>query len=370
MRDVRGLPLTPGAAWQRAGSLAVIGPNGNSSLVLQGNYGGAYCAPGPHGPAYDCEPSIFEALQRGYAPGAVYLPGSGIASGDAAMLAAAAAAASAADATVLVLGLDQTLEREQLDRYDNISLPAAQAALLDAVAAAARTLIVVLVHGGALDVATLAGGADAMLDALYPGVTGGAAVADALFGAYNPGGKLPYTVYVDSEYSPLYNFTSMAIAAPQGNSTGGRTYRYHTGSPTFPFGFGLSYTDFSLAWASPPPAPAILSPAAPNLTLSVSVRNIGDVAGDEVPQLYVAATRGSCAPTAPTYIPLRSLRGFERVSLAPGDDATVEFGLRAADDLRLTRDDGSQAVLNCLWQVTVSRGHGAALAFNLSTEGF
>jgi len=107
----RTLPLPPGAGWARVGALAVIGPNANSTLTLQGNYGGGFC---PARGTTDCSPSIFSAL-RAYAPGATWSRGSGVTASDPAALAAAVAAARGADAAVLVLGLDQTQEREQLD---------------------------------------------------------------------------------------------------------------------------------------------------------------------------------------------------------------------------------------------------------------
>lgn len=354
----RALPLTPGAAWARPGALAVIGPNANSTLLLQGNYGGAYCPNGAHGPATDCYPSIFTAL-RTYAPGATLTPGSNMASGDAGMIAAAVAAARGADAAVLCLGLDQTQEREQLDRY-NITLPAAQQALFDAVAAAlegsATRLIVVLVHGGMLAVPAIKARADAILDALYPGVRGGEAVADALFGAFSPGGKMPYTTYAPT-YAAQYNFTNMSIAAPQAYiaedgseqmTPGGRTYRYYRGGDElWPFAFGLSYTNFTLAWAPPaPPATLTLTPAAPNASVAVVLANAGTLDGDEVVFLFAEPTPGSFAARPPPFTPVRSLVAFARRSLSAGGRATLTFDLTAVDAFALTQDDGSRAPID------------------------
>ena len=386
--DARALPLVPGAQWARNGSLAVIGPHANNTEVLQGNYGGSYCPNGPHGPATDCFPSIFSALQRSYAPGAVLAPGSNIDSGDADMLAAAVAAARGADAVVAVLGLDQTLEREQLDRW-NMTLPAAQQALFAALVAAlagTRTpLVVVLVHGGALAIPEIKAQASAIVDALYPGVTAGVPIADLLFGAFSPGGKLPYTVY-DIDYQFAYNFTNMSIAAPQSyvdpasgevrESPGGRTYRYFLGEPLWPFGFGLSFSSWSLAWGgSPPPASATLSPAAPAVAFSVALSNdAGGLAGDEVVEVFVEPDRASLGPAPPPFVPLRSLAGFARRSLAPGAAAAdVPFVLAADEAFALTRADGSRAPLNgARFVVRVCLGplRGGELTFNVTTAGF
>jgi hypothetical protein len=212
------LPLqsaAPGAPRHGLGApatnLAVIGPNCNSTEVLQGNYGGQWCPAGPHGPRTDCLPNIYVSLRDAYAPASTYVQGSAIASAipggiDAAL---AAVGAPGVDAVVMCLGLDQTQEAEQLDRVD-MRLPAAQGDLYSAVAgaAAARGLpvVVVLVHGGALVIPEIKANASAIIDAFYPGVTAGPAIADALFGAYNPGGRLPYTV-PGPEYQDAFNFT-------------------------------------------------------------------------------------------------------------------------------------------------------------------
>jgi len=354
----RALPLAPGAAWARAGALAVIGPNGNSTSVLAGNYAGAYCPNGPHGPVTNCYPSIYSALLA-HAPGATFTQGSLISSGDAAMVAAAVAAARGADAVVLVLGLDQQLEAEQLDRF-NVTLPDAQQTLFDAVAAATAgtgaRLIVVLVHGGFLAIPGIAATADAIVDALYPGVRGGEAVADALFGAFSPGGKMPYSTYLPS-YAAMFNFTNMSVAAPQtyvaangsaATTPGGRTYRYYTGGDMiWPFGWGLSYTNFSLAWAGTPPPPALtLTPAAPTAVVEVELANVGSVAGDEVVQVYAEPQPGSFAARPPPFTPVRSLVAFARRSLAAGGRAALRFDLNATDAFALTAGDGSRAPIN------------------------
>lgn len=352
--NASALPLTPGAAWARAGSLAVIGPAANDTLTLQGNYGGSFCPAGPHGPVTTCFPSIFSALQQTHAPGAVYAQGSLINASDDSLLAAAVAAARAADVVVAVLGLDQSLEREQLDRF-NMSLPAAQeelfAALFGVVAETGARLVVVLVHGGALAIPEVKAGASAIVDALYAGVTAGAAVADALFGVFSPGGKLPYTVY-DRDYQSMYNFTNMSIAEPQNytdavsgearTSPGGRTYRYFKGNVLWPFGFGLSYNTWTLGWSAAPANNSSVDPLG-NVSFAVSLTNEGAVQGDEVVELFVEPDASSLSPLPP-FVPLQSMVGFARRSLAPGATATIQFTLAAADAFAVTAADGTRAV--------------------------
>jgi hypothetical protein len=208
-----------------------------------------------------------------------------------------------------------------------------------------------------LTIPSVAARAGAILDALYPGVRGGEAVADALFGAFSPGGKMPYTTYAPS-YAGMYNFTNMSIAAPQAYvdangaarvTPGGRTYRYYAGGdaggedPLWPCFWGLSYTNFSLAWAAPPQAPLTLSPASPNATLTVVLTNVGGRDGDEVVLLFAEPVAGTFAAAPPPFLPRRSLVGFARRSLAAGARAEVSFVVAAPDALALTQADGSRA---------------------------
>lgn len=376
--DAGVLPLRTAPAWARSGSLAVIGTHANDVLTLQGNYGGSFCPPGPHGPVTTCFPSIFESLLT-HAPGAVFAQGSNIASGDSGLLTAAIAAAKAADAVVLVLGLDQSLEREQLDRV-NMTLPSAQIDLFNAVKSVAKgPIIVVLVHGGALAIAEVKSGADAIIDALYPGVTGGTAVSDAIFGLFSPGGKLPYTVY-DADYQYQYNFTNMSIAAPQSyldqttgqvrTSPGGRTYRYFKGEPLWSFGFGLSYANWTLAWATPPSN--ALSPSSPNLVFSIVLTNDGGptAVADEVVQVYVEPL--SLPPPRPLFVPIRSLSAFSRKSLASRASTDIAFNL-TADAFMLTQADGTRAILNdanFTVRVTFGPTRTNDLTFTVRVSGF
>ena len=156
----------------------------------------------------------------------------------------AVAAAREADAVILVLGLSQRLEGEEMpikiegfsggDRT-NLNLPAVQEKLLDAIAATGKPVIVVLTSGGALSVNNAQEKAAAVLLAGYGGQQGGNAVADVIFGDYNPAGRLPVTYYKSIDQIPAFENYDMA----------GKTYRYFTQEPLYPFGYGLSYTTFS-----------------------------------------------------------------------------------------------------------------------------
>lgn len=282
------------------------------------------------------------------------------------------ALASTARVVVAVLGLDQSLESEQHDRY-NLTLPPSQAALYTALRAATAgrgvPLIVVLLHGGALAVEGLTESADALLDAHYPGVTGGGqAVAEALFGATNPSGKLTYTVFREG-FAAVSNFTSMSMTEGVG-----RTYRYYNASAPgaepvlFPFGFGLSYTEFDLAWDTPggtvPDLPAVSSLNS-SVALPVTVSNsaAGARDGTEVVQVYATAT--ALSPASPAALPARQLVAFERVHVPAASSLQLSIQVPASR-LLLTGADGSRSLFNGSYVLTVTRGHGAELQAPLS----
>ncbi len=228
----------------------------------------------------------------------------------------AVAAAREADAVILVLGLSQRLEGEEMpikiegfsggDRT-NLNLPAVQEQLLDAIAATGKPVIVVLTSGGALSVNKAQEKAAAVLLAGYGGQQGGNAVADVIFGDYNPAGRLPVTYYKSIEQIPAFENYDMA----------GKTYRYFTQEPLYPFGYGLSYTTFSYGDVV---IPANV-PAGEKVTVKVTVTNTGMAEGEEVVQLYLTDEKAS------TPRPVRQLEGFSRINLKPGESKVVEFSL-------------------------------------------
>ncbi len=241
--------------------------------------------------------------------------------------------AKEADAVVLVLGLSPQLEGEEMnvnepgfvggDRTD-IQLPARQRGLLEAVAATGKPVVLVLMSGSALAVNWADVHVDAIVQAWYPGEEGGAAIADVLFGDYNPAGRLPVTFYKSVDQLPPFENYAMD----------GRTYRFFKGQPLYPFGHGLSYTKFkysSINISSPRVKPT------DKVIVSATVENAGDRAGDEVVQLYVTDLEGSVR------VPIRSLAGVERVHLKPGERRVVSFTLEPRQ-LSVIKDDGRVVV--------------------------
>jgi beta-glucosidase len=229
-------------------------------------------------------------------------------------------AALEADAVVLFLGLTARLEGEEMpvqiegfrggDRT-RIDLPAPQQRLLERVVALGKPTVLVLLNGSALAVNWAQGHVPAILEAWYPGQAGGTAIADVLFGDYNPGGRLPVTFYRDIADLPAFEDYRMA----------GRTYRYFEGTPLYSFGHGLSYTTFRYTHARTR-ASSVASDG--TITVRADVTNTGKRAGDEVVQLYVRHL-GSRVTR-----PKRDLRGYARVTLAPGQTKTVTFPLLAS----------------------------------------
>ena len=257
------------------------------------------------------------------------------------LLEEAVAAASAADVAVLVLGLSPRLEGEEMpiavpgflggDRVE-IALPGPQEELLRAVVATGKPVVLVLLNGSALAVSWAADNVPAIVEAWYPGQAGGEAIADVLFGAYNPAGRLPVTVYRSADQLPPFSDYSMRE----------RTYRYFTGEPLFPFGHGLSFTTFSYRSLR---FPASVD-AGGQLTVSVVLENTGRRAGEEVVQLYVTDLSASVP------VPRRSLQGFQRVFLRPGDATTVTFRL-GSRELSLISRSGARVVEPGLFEISV-----------------
>ena len=227
----------------------------------------------------------------------------------------AVSVAKQADTVVLVLGLSPRLEGEEMnvrepgffggDRTD-IKLPARQQALLEAVAATGKPVVLVLLSGSALAVKWANEHIPAIVQAWYPGEEGGTAIAEALFGDYNPAGRLPVTFYKSVDQLPAFDNYQMD----------GRTYRFFKGEPLYPFGHGLSYTRFKysgLTLSSSRVAPA------EKVLVSAEVENSGAREGDEVVQLYVTDIDASVR------VPIRSLAGVERVHLKPGERRVIKF---------------------------------------------
>jgi len=222
--------------------------------------------------------------------------------------------AQGADEIVLSSAGSSATSREGWDKSHlgdraNIGLIAQQDELAQAVFALGKPVVVLLINGAPLGVPDIAGKANAVVEAWYPGQEGGTALADILFGDANPGGKLPVTFARSAGQLPL--FYNQKPSSHRG-------YLFDSKEPLFPFGFGLSYTTFEIG---PPHLSAKQIKADQPVTVSVDVRNTGKVAGDEVVQLYLHDVVSSVTR------PVKELKGFRRVTLAPGQSTTVQFTL-------------------------------------------
>jgi beta-glucosidase len=238
---------------------------------------------------------------------------------DAAELERAVTLARDADVAVLVLGEWQNMIGEAASR-SSLELPGEQLALLQAVAAAGTPVVLLVMNGRPLDLRWAAENVPAILDIWYPGTQGGAAVADLLFGDVAPGGKLPFSWPRTVGQVPMtYSHT---ISHEPGNQ--GRRYWDEQSTPLFPFGHGLSYGRFEYTDLT---LDRDIIQAGETVTVSVTVTNAGQRAGDEVAQLYIHQRYGSASR------PVRELKGFQRLTLAVGESQTLRF-LLGPDELR------------------------------------
>jgi len=239
---------------------------------------------------------------------------------DAQRQAQAVEAARNADVLIAVVGITSELEGEEMlvsepgflggDRTA-IDLPKPEQELVEALSITGKPLVLVLTNGSALAINKESRLANAVLDSFYAGEEGGGAVAETLSGRNNPAGRLPITFYASLNQLPA--FTDYAMK--------GRTYRYFTGKPLYPFGFGLSYTTFRYDQLK---LSQIDLHAGDPLTAEVAVTNTGKIAGDEVAQLYLKFPQIEGAP-------LLALRGFQRIHLAPGETGKLTYHLNQRD---------------------------------------
>ncbi len=231
-------------------------------------------------------------------------------------IAKAKAAAADADVVVAVMGELASMSSESASRA-TLDLPGIQEQMLEAVASTGKPVVLVLENGRPLDIRWASDHVPAILEAWYPGTEGGDAVADVLFGDVNPGGKLPLSWPRTAGSEPLYynhNRTHSPEDAPNFTSR----YWDVSSKPLYPFGYGLSYTDFKFANLRLSKTTMSASGAT---EVSVDVTNTGSSAGDAVAQVYIHQRYGSASR------PVRQLKGFERISLKPGETRTLTFPL-------------------------------------------
>jgi beta-glucosidase len=279
--------------------IAVLGPLADQ--IITNNYNGKYSV----------AISPLQGLKDRVAPGTevVYAAG-GVVTGRGAEtdLAPAVELARSADVALVFVGTNRNVEQEGHDRT-TLGLTGSQEALVEAVFAANPHTIVVELSAGPLTVPWIKDNVPAMLQAWWPGEEGGHAIADVLFGDVNPAGRLPATVYASEAQVPPIN---------EYDITKGFTYMYINGAPLFPFGHGLSYTTFEYSGLK---LSASQIKSSDTINVSVDVTNTGKVAGDEVVQLY--AHQEKCS----VKVPEKELRGFQRISLQPGEKRTVTLPL-------------------------------------------
>jgi beta-glucosidase len=234
----------------------------------------------------------------------------------------AVAAAQSADQVVLALGEPREMSGEATSR-SNIDLPGAQQQLIDRIKATGKPFVVVLFNGRPLTLQNVAASSPAILEAWFPGVQAGNAVADVLFGKVNPGGKLPVSFPVNIGQVPIYyNHEPTGRPCDTTSKYNSRYRDLNTCDPLYSFGYGLSYTTFNISNLQL--SSATMSPSG-SVKATVNVTNTGSRAGDEVVQLYIHD------PVASISQPVRRLRAFERVTLTPGQTTTVSFTLDRND---------------------------------------
>ncbi|KAL2893882.1 putative beta-D-xylosidase 7 [Bienertia sinuspersici] len=343
------LPLPKG----KTPSLAVIGPNANKADTLLGNYHGSPCT----------SITPLQALQA-YVKNTRYHPGCNHVNCSSASIQEAVVVAKGADYVVLIMGLDQTQEKEDYDRSDLV-LPGQQYNLITQVARAAKKpVILVILSGGPVDItfAKVDSHIGSIIWAGYPGEAGGIALAQVIFGDHNPGGKLPMTWY--PKHFVKVPMTDMRMRADPSSGYPGRTYRFYRGTKVFEFGHGLSYTTYSYKFTSVAQKSLQMNlvgsakvtknfDSTTSITISdiesescktmkflatVEVSNEGEMAGKHPVLMFVRQENTTIGS------PTKKLVGFETVSLKAGEKTEVQFELNPCEHLSRADPDGLMIV--------------------------
>jgi beta-glucosidase len=294
------------------GKVVVVGPNSDQSFVQLGNYNGT--PSDPVTPFRGIKEKLEGISEVSYAQGCNWVAGMPGQKSDAELKAEALVAAENADVIIMCMGITPRLEGEEMrvnlegftggDRI-RIDLPDVQQQLIKDIYALGKPVILVLLNGSALAINWENDNIPAIIETWYGGQAAGSALADVIFGDYNPGGRLPVTFY--KSVSDLPDFKDYKMD--------NRTYRYFKGEALYPFGFGLSYTTFRYSKLKV----AKTYTSGDTVMVSVNVKNTGKIAGDEVVQLYLS----DLSATVP--VPIKALKGFKRVNLNPGQTKTVTF---------------------------------------------
>ena len=334
------LPLDRGTS-----PVAIIGPNAHDVEVLLGNYNGT--------PSAAVTPLDGIRAKLGADADVRYAQGCEVMGRSTDGIAEAVEAARGARVVVACVGLSQRVEGEEgasdLADRTGLGLPGVQQRLLEAVHATGVPLVVVLLNGSPVDVRWADEHAAAIVEAWYPGEEGGTALADVLYGDYNPAGRLPITFYRSLDQVPPFEQYAME----------GRTYRFMADEPLYPFGYGLSYTHFR--YADLEITPNVVRPGQA-VRVSARVENVGERAGDEVVQLYVSDLEASVP------VPLRHLEGFARIHLTPGASRVVTFELQPRQ-MALVDEAGRWAVEPGAFQLYVGGGQPVGRAGSEGVAG-
>jgi beta-glucosidase len=307
------LPLTPRTR------VALIGPLADSKRDMLGSWSAA-------GEAEDCV-TLREGLQARMGRRLTYAQGCEFERGDKSGFSEALAVAREAEVIVAVVGESFAMSGEAASRV-RLDLPGQQHALLDSLKATGKPLVVVLMNGRPLAIPEVVEQADALLEGWFLGTQAGHALADVLLGDYNPAGRLTVSFPRHVGQVPIF-YATKNTGRPKSEGKYTSKYLDMLNTPLFPFGYGLSYTQFT--YGEPTVNTERFSKAGA-VTLTVPVKNTGDRVGEEVVQLYVRDEFGSVTR------PLMELRGFEKISLQPGETREVTFTLSAADLAFYTRD--------------------------------
>lgn len=309
---------------QKGEKIAVIGELASSTRDLLGSWKAAG--------DWDFMKSIADAIKECNGKANVtYVKGCSPDGEDRGGFAAALSAARKADKVVMVIGERWDWSGEAASRA-NINIPGVQSELLEKIAATGKPVAVVLLNGRPLDLSAESEVASAIVEAWYPGTMGAEAVTDVLFGEYNPSGKLSMTFPRSIGQVPIFYYaknTGRPIYLPDPKYKS--KYLDCPNDPLYPFGYGLSYTDFEYSDISL--SSSEMRPG-DTLTASVTVTNAGKLAGEEVVQLYIRDLVGSVTR------PVKQLKGFEKISLAPGESREVTFEI-TNDMLSFYRQDMS-----------------------------
>ncbi|GAB4486939.1 MAG: beta-glucosidase BglX [Saprospiraceae bacterium] len=293
--------------------IALIGPLADNKSELIGNWNGA-------GNANDCV-SLQEGIANLRLANLTFARGCEVEGSDKSGFAEAIKIAQNADVVVVAVGEKAMMSGEAASRAD-ISLPGVQQELVLELVRTGKPVIVVLMNGRPLAIPKIAENAAAILETWWLGTEAGNAIADVLFGEYNPSGKLPMTFPRSIGQVPIF-YNEKSTGRPfDPNSKWTSKYIDEENSPLYPFGFGLSYTTFG--YGEPKPDKAIFKKGE-NLQITVNVTNTGSRAGEEVVQLYVRDL------VASTTRPVKELKGFQKIMLKPGESRTVTFTLTEQD---------------------------------------